>query len=114
MSALERNEYLKRFARAEALLTERGYKVVNPSKFLFCRWPWLYRLIGYNAALCYDLWRLSRCDSIYLLPGWRESRGASVESFFAWKVGVYRLAKEESREIDLKLAKWIDRRQQTV
>lgn len=111
MSHLEREEYLARFAKAEILLSERGYRVVNPTKFLFCRWPWLYKLVGYNAALCYDLWRLSRCEYIYLLPDWKESRGATVESFFAWKIGVYRLTEKERKEIDLKLVKWIDKRE---
>lgn len=111
MSHLEREEYLARFAKAEILLRERGYKVVNPAKFLFCRWPWFYKMVGYNAVLCYDLLRLSRCDYIYLLPGWKESRGATVESFFAWKIGVYRLTEKERKEIDLKLDVWIHKRE---
>lgn len=111
MSQLERSEYLARFAKAEAILTERGYRVVNPCKFLFCRWQWLYRLVGYAAVLCYDLWRLSRCDYIYLLPDWRESRGAKIESFFAWHMGIYRLTEKESKEISLKMAKWIEKRE---
>ena len=111
MSHLEKEEYLARFAKAEILLSERGYRVVNPTKFLFCRWPWLYKLVGYNAVLCYDLWRLSRCEYIYLLPDWKESRSATVESFFAWTIGVYRLTETDRKGINLNLAKWIDTRE---
>ena len=114
MSLFEREEYLARFAKAEVILRERGYRVVNPAKFLICRWPRLFKLIGYKAALCYDLLRLSRCDYIYLLPQWKESDGATIESFFAWKIGVYRIAEKERHPIDLKFAKWLESRKGEV
>lgn len=112
MSSLERAEYRARFARAEILLRERGYKVVNPAKFLICRWPLLYLLIGYHLTLLYDLWRLSHCNYIYMLPDWKESVGARIESFYAWNNGIYRLSESESRAINLKMAKWLDKHEQ--
>ena len=92
ISGLERSEYLARFAKAESLLADNGYRVVNPCKFLVCRWQW-------------------RCDYIYLLPGWKDSKGATIESFFAWHIGVYRLTEKERKPVDLKIAKWIARRE---
>lgn len=79
ISGLDREEYLARFAYAEKLLRADGYDVVNPCRLLPCRWPWVYRLIGYNLTLLYDLWHLKKCDYILMLPGWGQSLGAVIE-----------------------------------
>lgn len=84
ISGLARKEYMQYFHVAEDLLTKEGYKVVNPTRFVMCRYLWLYRILGYTLTLLYDLWRLSQCDLIYKLPGWRQSKGANIESCFAY------------------------------
>ena len=90
MSGLEREHYLEIFKRAEQSLRSQGYtKVVNPIRVWACRWPWLYRIVGYRLTLLYDLWLLMQCDQIYKLPGWRDSRGANIESCVAYHFKIY-------------------------
>lgn len=110
MSGLPREEYIARFAKAEALLREEGYRVVNPASLLPSRWPWLYRMMGYRLTLLYDLWRLSKCDLIYKLPGWRDSHGANIESCWAYHQNIGLIYANTRQRIDLKMAKFIDKR----
>ena len=107
MSGEEPSCYLARFARAAELLETAGYKAVNPTKFLPCRWLWVSRLMGYTLTLLYDLWRLSHCDRVYLIPGWMESRGACVESFYAYKMRIKRIPQDLKDEIDKRMEKFI-------
>ena len=109
MSGLPREEYLARFAKAESLLRQEGFAVVNPARLLPSRWPWLYRLIGYRLTLLYDLWHLSRCDLIYKIPGWKESHGANIESCWAYHQNICLLYTKTREKIDKKMAKFIDR-----
>ena len=87
MSRLDRELYLKMFRRAEQSLRSQGYtRVVNPIRVWACRWPWLYRILGYRLTLAYDLWLLSRCDAIYMVgTDWQQSRGARLERLKAIK-----------------------------
>ena len=87
MSGLDRELYLKMFRRAEQSLRSQGYtRVVNPIRVWACRWPWLYRIVGYRLTLAYDLWLLSRCDAIYMVgTDWQQSRGARLERLKAIK-----------------------------
>jgi hypothetical protein len=110
MTGLSREEYLARFAKAENLLRQEGFTVVNPARLLPSRWPWLYRLMGYRLTLLYDLWRLSRCDLIYKIPGWKESHGANIESCWAYHQNICLLYTKTREKIDKKMAKFIDRK----
>ena len=87
MSNLSREQYLELFKRAEQSLRSQGYtRVVNPIRVWACRWPWLYRILGYRLTLAYDLWLLSRCDAIYMVgTDWQQSRGARLERLKAIK-----------------------------
>ena len=91
MSGLPREEYLARFDKAESLLRQEGFAVVNPARLLPSRWPWLYRIMGYRLTLLYDLALMFTCDRIYLIPGWRDSHGACIESFTAFHLRIRRL-----------------------
>lgn len=87
ITGLPREVYLQNFAKAEQQAKERGYDVCNPTRTWVCRWPWLYRLVGYRLTLIYDLYLLSHCQYFYMLPGWEHSKGASEEYDFARTIG---------------------------
>lgn len=71
------------FLKAEALLTNLGYQVVNPARLDGgdTTQSWLYYILR-------DLYFLSQCDAIYQLPNWKKSTGAMVEFLVAQKLGL--------------------------
>ena len=110
MSRLDRELYLKMFRRAEQSLRSQGYtRVVNPIRVWACRWPWLYRIVGYRLTLLYDLWLLMRCDQIYKLPGWRDSKGANIESCVAFHFKIWPVPDSQTKNLDKRLAKLIEK-----
>ena len=102
ITGLSRFYYMELFAHAEAILRKHGYKTINPTKFIFCRWQWLYKLMGYRLVLLIDLWVLDKfCNRIYLIPGCLyESVGSRIESSFAYNRGIRELPEDELRNID--------------
>lgn len=110
ISGLDRRLYVEMFKRAEQSLRSQGYtKIVNPIRVWACRWPWLYRLVGYRLTLLYDLWLLMRCDMIYKLPGWRDSRGANIESCVAFHFIIWPVPESQTKKLDKRLAKLIEK-----
>ena len=106
MSNLSREQYLELFKRAEQSLRSQGYhKIVNPIRVWACRWPWLYKVIGYRMTLLYDLWLLMRCDQIYRLPGWGDSKGANIESCVAYHFKIWPVPESHTKELDKRLSK---------
>jgi hypothetical protein len=79
ISGLPRQEYIKRFADAEQELIKQGYKVLNPTKLLPSRHLWVYGMLGYKITLLYDIWHLMKCEGIYMIDGWENSKGARLE-----------------------------------
>ena len=45
---------------------------------------------AYRTVLVYDLWLLSRSDTICMIDGWQLSRGAKIEEGFAFRLGIVR------------------------
>ena len=110
MSGLDRDQYIELFKRAEQSLRSQGYRrVVNPIRVWACRWPWLYRIVGYRLTLLYDLWLLMRCNLIYKLPGWRNSKGANIENYVAVHFNVRPVPAADVRIISPKLAKLMEK-----
>ena len=110
MSNLSREQYLELFKRAEQSLRSQGYhKIVNPVRVWACRWPWLYKIVGYRLTLLYDLWLLMRCDQIYKLPGWRESKGANIESCVAYHFKIWHVPESQTKKLDKSLAKLMEK-----
>ena len=73
-------------------------RAVNPANAWPCRFPRLYRAMervlgkerAYRTVLVYDLWLLSRSDTICMIDGWQLSRGAKIEEGFAFRLGIVR------------------------
>ena len=89
MSGLHDWVWRRRFDIAENNLMARGYRVVNPTKTIIARHPWLYRIVGYRRTLWYDLQLLKRCTHIYMVGyDWQQSRGARLERLKArqWNI----------------------------
>lgn len=106
MTGLPRAEYMESFAQAEKKLRELGYNcIVNPTRIFACRYEWMYhllvRLFGakatYTLVLLYDLWQLSRCNLIYKLPGWQQSRGCNIESCVAYWFRIWSIPQKQKR-----------------
>lgn len=99
MSAATKEEFrenVQRFHDCALLLERSGCRVVNPARAWPCRFGWLYRAmervmgkeLAYRAVLVYDLWLLARCQTLCLIDGWRDSRGAKIEEHFAYRLGI--------------------------
>ena len=107
MSGLTRQEYWARFRKAELLLQDSGFRTVNPARFLPARLEWLYKLLGRELTLLYDMWRLNRCQYIYKIPGWKKSEGANIESCWAYHTDIWSLPTTLREKIDQRMMKFI-------
>ncbi|WP_313073260.1 DUF4406 domain-containing protein [Melaminivora sp.] len=83
MTGLPESNY-PAFHAAAAHLRARGFNVENPAEngLPACGGTWLGWM---RLAVA----QLARCDAIYLLPGWKESRGAQVEHQLARGLGLW-------------------------
>ena len=109
ISDLPREQYMTMFRIAEQMLRKKDYEPVNPTRFFMCKYIWLYRLLGYRLTLLYDLWRLMRCDLIYKLPGWRDSRCANIESCVAYHFKILPVPDSQTKKLDKLLAELIEK-----
>lgn len=77
-------DYKYKFDRAEWILRDKGYDVVNPAKNEPPRGKeWTYR--DYINA---GLKQLMTCDTIYMIKGWEQSNGAGLEYAYAKITGM--------------------------
>lgn len=65
------SDYRQKFGRAAALLTERGYSVLNPAV--------LPAALSDAEAMRICLAMIDAADIVALLPDWKESKGAQLE-----------------------------------
>ena len=68
--------YEENFRRAECKLIIDGYAAVNPA-VVGCKG------LSREELLTLDIELLKKCDAIYMLDGWQQSRGANREYGFA-------------------------------
>lgn len=113
ISGMCREEYTANFAKAEELLRKDGYQVINPTRTILSRWP-LCRWVTYRHYLIYDIWLLLHCDYIYKLPGWRESRGAQIESCVAYHMNIFTLPVKVQEAYNKKVAKFMVKNHEKV
>ena len=77
-------DFRERFAHAESKLKQQGWRVINPAK----------KNAHFPAGTSWETYMrasirlLSRADAIYLLRGWRDSRGARLEQQIAVALGM--------------------------
>lgn len=76
-------DYRERFAEAEALLKIQGHTVINPAAINDYREGATYR-----EYIQLGLELLLTCNVIYLLKGWKDSKGALAEKAVADAVGI--------------------------
>lgn len=69
------------FSRAEEKLKKLGFKVVNPMTLEHNHDK------SWESFMREDIKALMSCDAIYMLNGWKESRGACVELYLAKGLG---------------------------
>ena len=70
------------FNKAAKFLRSKGFGVVNPAEIApvtGMSWRWYMQQ---------DIPQLVKCDAIYLLPGWRQSKGATLEHHIAQELGM--------------------------
>ena len=66
-----------KFGTAQKFLEDKGYEVVNPLEVVNdWKMPWDQAM-----ELCIEA--LSKCDAIYMLSDWKDSKGALTEHEYA-------------------------------
>ena len=81
ITGLPRQETRQRFADAQALLDEIGFEAVNPmEKGMSDDAPWEQHMVK-------DIEILFKCDAIYMMDNWTESKGAQIEYDIANRLG---------------------------
>lgn len=78
------DNYLEKFEKAEEYLSNMGYTVVNPAKVM----DYLPKDTPYNMYMDVSLAMLKNCNSIYMLKGWGDSKGAKLERRYATTYGL--------------------------
>lgn len=84
------DDYMKRFENAENYLIDKGYSVVNPAMVN----SMLPTDTTYKEYMLMSLAMLQTVDTVYMLKGWEESKGASLECQYALTMG-YKIMYEE-------------------
>lgn len=95
---------------ATLINSHTGLRAVNPANAWPCKHPRIYRLLervlgkdgAYRTVLLYDLWLLSRSDTICMISGWQQSRGAKIEEGFAFRLGIVRSHTYDPKQRKLK------------
>ena len=86
-------DYMSRFSTAHLSLARQGYSVVNPAMVN----AMLPEDTTYDEYMAMSFAMLDMCDSVYMLDGWENSKGAKME---------FERAKEKGMNIYFQTAEW--------
>ena len=78
------DDYIHRFYQAEQELINMDYEIVNPATMLSL----LPTSTTHAEYMHVSYALLDICDGIYLMDGWRDSKGAMLEYDYALKKGL--------------------------
>ena len=82
MTGLSKRQILKKFNKAESLLTKKGFSVMNPAVAYYMK---NIKDFSYDDWLKIDFAMLDACDAIYMLNNYEDSLGAQKELDYAIK-----------------------------
>lgn len=81
VSGIDYDEAIAAFAKASKYIEQRCDYPINPTLYCDKEWDWVTCMRTVIPLLC-------SCDGIYMLKGWRQSKGAKLEHFIALKLGL--------------------------
>lgn len=81
VTGIDYSRVVENFGNAEKELVERGFMVVNPTRLCTPDVSWFECM-----RICIKA--LLDCDGIYMLKGWKRSKGSRLEHFIALKIGM--------------------------
>jgi len=82
ITGLDRQEAFAKFEAAEYVVGLQGFEPVNPMKEVSES-----ENKTWAEYMAEDIVLLDQCDGIYMLPCWRDSKGARIEHFIAETLG---------------------------
>lgn len=82
ITGLPIEEAKQRFANSQALLESIGFEVVNPLEFGLCD-----EKASWESHMVKDIEMLFKCDAIYMMDNWTDSKGAQIEYDIANRLG---------------------------
>jgi len=85
------DNYKQKFDEAAKLLSDFGFTPINPTVICDPKWT-------YTKQMHTCLNTLFKCDAIYLLDDWRESRGATAEYYVAECLGIKKLFIKDTKK----------------
>lgn len=72
----------EKFSKARQILMGKGYEVFSPSDIGYVDgWDW-------SEYMRYDLAEMTKCDIVYMLDDWKDSKGATIEYEVAKGLGI--------------------------
>jgi len=82
ISGTDLTETRKRFAAVAKSMKRLGYEPVNPLD------NGLSEQDTWEAHIIKDIATLLQCKAIYMLQGWKDSKGARIEHYIATEIGI--------------------------
>ena len=89
------DDYIERFEVVEHKLIEQGYETCNPAQMLSL----LPTSTTHKEYMVVSYALMDICDAIYLMNGWRDSKGAVMEYDYAIEKGLIIMEEEEGKII---------------